>query len=489
MKQFYSTLLFFISFLSFGQCPSQSTLTLSSQAEVDAFTTNYPNCTEPYSLTISGDDIVDLSPLSQITHIQEDLKILNNALLTSLDGLNILTMGNSATYLIISNNTSLQNISALNSLTVDISETLNISSNPALISLNGLQNTRSVYTYINNNDALLNLTGIENLSTNELYIRYNDALLSLEGLSGSIPAHIFIEDNQVLNDISALNDFTIYQQELNDWYPNLNINNNPSLSECNIQLICDILSWFFPNIQPFLNYNPNYGMNNNASGCNSNAEVALNCGIIPENDHCSNAFELDLNDPFDSYNTLGTQSSQVPNCNDSDDRVDVWFTFNSNTLSEVDIVIEGGFYDIQLWEGNCTSLTHVPNACGSYALENISITTNTQYYIQIWSDDTSGRGTNSGLFSITVQDATLSLEENEFDTFKLYPNPTSSILNFKGTNTVNSINIYNALGQLVSSLTPNISSGTIDTSILSSGLYFVEANVDDKSKTFKILKE
>lgn len=46
MKQFLLSIGFLCSFFNgFGQCPSK-TITLTSQAAIDAFAVNYPDCTE-----------------------------------------------------------------------------------------------------------------------------------------------------------------------------------------------------------------------------------------------------------------------------------------------------------------------------------------------------------------------------------------------------------------------------------------------------------
>ena len=81
--------LFLLSFStfysSFGQCDSD--IELKSQADVDAF-----NCTTVNGrLTINGSDITDLSPLSSLQEISDDLVIADNSLLTSLSGLENLT--------------------------------------------------------------------------------------------------------------------------------------------------------------------------------------------------------------------------------------------------------------------------------------------------------------------------------------------------------------------------------------------------------------
>lgn len=112
---------------------------LATQAEVNSF-----NCTSiEGTLTISGDDITDLSPLSILHSIGEGLEIYGNASLTNVDGLSTLKkIGDSG------------------------GATLKISDNPALVNLHGLSSLRDfIWTTnasitITNNALLEDLTGL-----------------------------------------------------------------------------------------------------------------------------------------------------------------------------------------------------------------------------------------------------------------------------------------------------------------------------------------
>ena len=75
-----------------AQCPTGN-VSFNSQAEVDAFGTNFPNCT-----TINGsifmentNDITDLSPLGNITSVSGSIKIDNLNMLNDLSGLGNIT--------------------------------------------------------------------------------------------------------------------------------------------------------------------------------------------------------------------------------------------------------------------------------------------------------------------------------------------------------------------------------------------------------------
>jgi hypothetical protein len=86
-----------------------------SQAEIDAFQTIYPGCTNLMGLVhIDGDDISNLADLSQVHSIGGTLEIHYNNLLTSLAGLDGLTSVGAAVS--IANNPLLTDISALSNL-------------------------------------------------------------------------------------------------------------------------------------------------------------------------------------------------------------------------------------------------------------------------------------------------------------------------------------------------------------------------------------
>ncbi|WP_339888914.1 T9SS type A sorting domain-containing protein [uncultured Flavobacterium sp.] len=91
-------------------------------------------------------------------------------------------------------------------------------------------------------------------------------------------------------------------------------------------------------------------------------------------------------------------------------------------------------------------------------------------------------------FTSTIQ--VLKVKDFDFGThFTLYPNPVKDVLNIqsKDNTTINSIEIYNTLGQVVLAV-PNAIS-TVDVSNLQSGNYFVKVNTDLGVSNTKFIKE
>lgn len=82
--------------------------------------------------------------------------------------------------------------------------------------------------------------------------------------------------------------------------------------------------------------------------------------------------------------------------------------------------------------------------------------------------------------------STVTYEKNNI---KIFPNPATNILNIKTATleNINSIKIYNILGQQIISITDP--SYTIDISMLKSGNYFIKVKSDTKEVNMKFIKE
>ena len=83
------------------------------------------------------------------------------------------------------------------------------------------------------------------------------------------------------------------------------------------------------------------------------------------------------------------------------------------------------------------------------------------------------------------------LNNNSFETssFKIYPNPTSNVLNIEASGNVQSLAIYNTLGQEVMNKEVSGTNVRLDVSELNAGIYIVKTNVDGKISSTKFIKE
>jgi len=184
-------------------------ITFNTQAQIDSFQINHPNCTEIEGdvFIIGGYDITNLNGLTVLTSIGGYFRIRNNDALTSLTGLEGLT--SIGGYLTIHNNSELTSLTGLEGVT-SIGGWLGISGNDALSSLTGLEGVTSIggWLGIGGNDALSSLTGLEGMTSIEgnLGIEENASLTSLIGLDNvtSIEGYLWIDNNDNLTSLSGL---------------------------------------------------------------------------------------------------------------------------------------------------------------------------------------------------------------------------------------------------------------------------------------------
>lgn len=265
MKKIYTFILFSVAFAALAQCPPGS-VSLTTQAQVNAFAANYPNC---HNLTgdidIHGSDITSLAPLSGIQSVSGHLWVYLCPALPSLDGLgNIASVG----ALDVSYNSTLSDITALGSL-VSIPGNLSVQSNPVLVSLAGLHHITTIGGYLAiNGDGVTNLDGLSALTAIGFFleIKNNPALVSADGLSNVAAlannGYLEVSGNSQLTTLQGLNN--INPATINAFV----ISNNPQLSFCSIPNICQHLSSIGGGT-----------VTNNATGCNTGTEVLALCSL------------------------------------------------------------------------------------------------------------------------------------------------------------------------------------------------------------------
>jgi hypothetical protein len=239
-------LIMFFPLIMAGQCPING-ITLTTQAQVDAFIVDYPNCTEfDDILVVRGNDITNLYGLNNLIYVDHFLINLN-PILENLEGLENLEY---VSRFEIKDNDSLIIFSGLNSLsTVD---NIFIQYCESLINLNGLEsltivNSRISLTHL---DSLESLEGLNNLSFVgwRINLNWNYALTSIEAINNMDPTEIYISSNI-------------------------------SLSQCAIDPVCEQID-----IDPI-----KVLIVGNTTGCNSIPEVEAQCLLsITEQDLINN---------------------------------------------------------------------------------------------------------------------------------------------------------------------------------------------------------
>ncbi|WP_396137672.1 T9SS type A sorting domain-containing protein [Flavobacterium sp.] len=87
------------------------------------------------------------------------------------------------------------------------------------------------------------------------------------------------------------------------------------------------------------------------------------------------------------------------------------------------------------------------------------------------------------------KNTTMSSDSFEASKVKLYPNPTSNVLNIESGGTIQTISVYNVLGQEVINKALNSTSTALDVSSLNSGIYVVKTVVDGVTSSTKFIKQ
>ncbi len=167
-------------------CPTGD-ITLSSQADVDNFATDYPGCTTipaGIEITVEGNGITNVEGLKVLTAIDGQLEIQNCPDLVTLKGLRNIT-------------------------TVNSPGELEISNCDALTTLEGLENLSSCHDLeIKNNANLTDISALSGLTSlsGELRLKNNDSLTSFNGLHNltSIGGNFDVFDNTGLTDCTDL---------------------------------------------------------------------------------------------------------------------------------------------------------------------------------------------------------------------------------------------------------------------------------------------
>jgi len=211
----------------------QAQVTLSSQADVDSFPSQY--CSTLCSLTIQGNDITNLDSLYVLTKVGS-LTITFNPALTNVDGLShlskigsdcgsfglnvssnnllsdlngLLSLTSIAGPVTISSNTMLTDLNGLSNITELMMRPVDISSNASLENVDGLSKVTVIPggVSINSNPGLQDITGLSSVTRIDgpVAVGYNDALSAL-GFSSLeyVDGYLTVEQNSNLVSIQAL---------------------------------------------------------------------------------------------------------------------------------------------------------------------------------------------------------------------------------------------------------------------------------------------
>ncbi len=368
------TALLITTMVLFFQCLSQGNITLTTQAEIDNFQTNYPGITViEGNLTIGawgGCDITNLYGLIVLESITGSLEIEYTSLLGNLLGLDSLkTIGST---LAIRSNSNLHSLSGLDALT-QIGYDLIITNNEKLANLTGLgglNNLGNKLKIIHNlqmtsiagmeslallhdveiqlNESLVDLSGLDSVQVvlGEVSVMLNDALINFNGLNACtlIKGRLYVYQNGSLKNLSGLGSLEtigggLNLQSNNDLdsldgltslkyiVGNIEITGNNSLTRLSglDSIAPDSINHLFitgnsnlyicdvHSICEFLETNnaATIVIHNNAPGCDSQFEVEAACEAVAIDEFNPQAYTFRIYpNPADGYVHITFQGSQ-----------------------------------------------------------------------------------------------------------------------------------------------------------------------------------
>lgn len=254
-----------------------------------------------------------------------------------------------------------------------------------------------------------------------------------------------------------------------------------------------------------------YGGINSSNNGNFWDGTTYNSGVLtvtppapPVNDDCAGALPLTPGGVFADNVVSGTMlaatlSSVIPSCQASD-IADVWYTVQvpaSGTLTiETQASDTNPLSDtvVSAFTGACGSLVEVgcddDLGTGFFSLLSLTgLTPGATLYVGVWKYGTVAPSSTEKGFKISAYDASLGNASFDNAGFAYYPNPVKNVLNLSYSKEISNVDIFNLLGQKVSSNAVNANDAQIDMSNLANGAYMVKVTSDNQVKTIKVIKQ
>ena len=459
MKKYFLLLFLGLPGFAFAQCPNFN-MELKSQAEVDAFAIDYPNCTElTNQLIINGEDdpIMNLDALNNITSAQE-LFIMNTEI-TDLSGFSNLT---SVGYFSLGANPGLNDLSGLGQLAT--AGQLNIYLNANMGSLDGAPNfTETGGIYLYENSSLDDITELSDIQTVNLLSISGNAFTDLTGLENlqTVTGDVFLANGLLtnLNNLTSLSEvggdiFILNQTQLTD----ISIFSSITSVEDLIILGCDSLT--------------------SLEGLQNITEVrgTLRMGFMPLLEDLSVFQNLTSVGALDFYeNNVLESLNGLNNITQIEESLYLIDNASLNDITSIGDLSATGMNEVVVYGNSNLASCDYPIICEAIFDE--------QVYHEI---------SNNGSSCLTAPQVAalciLGTEDVNLDNqVGIYPNPASNSfqLSFPDYFKLKNVKLYTNLGQLVNeSEAPNLSVNN-----LASGIYYVVAEFDEGSVNKRLIKE
>lgn len=87
------------------------------------------------------------------------------------------------------------------------------------------------------------------------------------------------------------------------------------------------------------------------------------------------------------------------------------------------------------------------------------------------------------------RDVTAGVDENGIDGFRMYPNPAQAQITLTASNSIEAIEIYSVLGQVVLKEYIKANNYKVDISLLAAGAYILKVSASNKTGVYKLIKQ
>ena len=225
-------------------------------------------------------------------------------------------------------------------------------------------------------------------------------------------------------------------------------------------------------------------------------ELTLECTLIPPpNDDIANAIDLmTVGCPFTDENVAmpaATNEAGTPAGCDINGANGVWYEFTpeingfiTGSISSPAGVSSVTFYTAPDQSSNETDLVHVDyyqNQCLPGTSATIPVIGGETYYCFVVN---TGGGTD-----IVFDNCQLGTASNEIEGFVYSPNPTSQRVNLASVQNIQTVVLYNILGQKLINLNVDATTTQLDVAHLAAGAYLMEVTVDGQKGVYKLIKQ
>lgn len=223
-------------------------------------------------------------------------------------------------------------------------------------------------------------------------------------------------------------------------------------------------------------------------------EVVAAGHFPPSNDECIDAIAISCGDSIMGNTKNATTDFGSPVCGTvSATSPGIWYVLddNSNLPGDVTISLCGSntVFDTKLsvYSGDCSNLVCVAaddDGCGDQSEVTFASDGNTMYYILVHGFDG-----QKGVFELQVScNPIIGTSDNVIEGFSFYPNPSHDVVNLSSKDNIESVVLYNLLGQSIVENKINSPSYQMNVSSLAPGTYLMKITVDGQTAVYKMIK-